>query len=112
MVDQSKKKEWYTISSKQGAAPVTRRDRIVVSTLRCGRSNPGSNPGHGIANTMSRHKGWFFGFVGPSNMHGFGIFDISEEYIGSQQNQSLLIIVDYRNKHNDSQLAAHEHQLR
>ena len=24
------------------------RDRIVVSTLRCGRSNPGSNPGHGI----------------------------------------------------------------
>ena len=22
------------------------RDRIVVSTLRCGRSNPGSNPGH------------------------------------------------------------------
>ncbi|KAL1254274.1 hypothetical protein QQF64_016503 [Cirrhinus molitorella] len=27
--------------------PVARRDRIVVSTLRCGRSNPGSNPGHG-----------------------------------------------------------------
>ena len=27
------------------------RDRIVVSTLRCGRSNPGSNPGHG-----SEHK--------------------------------------------------------
>ena len=24
------------------------RDRIVVSTLRCGRNNPGSNPGHGI----------------------------------------------------------------
>ena len=23
------------------------RDRIVVSTLRCGRNNPGSNPGHG-----------------------------------------------------------------
>ncbi len=22
------------------------RDRIVVSTLRCGRNNPGSNPGH------------------------------------------------------------------
>ena len=38
-------------------ALVARRDRIVVSTLRCGRSNPGSNPGHGIANTMSRHKG-------------------------------------------------------
>lgn len=26
---------------------VARRDRIVVSTLRCGRNNPGSNPGHG-----------------------------------------------------------------
>ena len=23
------------------------RDRIRVSTLRCGRNNPGSNPGHG-----------------------------------------------------------------
>ena len=23
------------------------RDRIAVSTLRCGRNNPGSNPGHG-----------------------------------------------------------------
>ena len=27
--------------------PYRRRDRIVVSTLRCGRNNPGSNPGHG-----------------------------------------------------------------
>ena len=26
----------------------TGRDRLVVRTLRCGRSNPGSNPGHGI----------------------------------------------------------------
>ncbi len=25
---------------------ITSRDRIVVSTLRCGRNNPGSNPGH------------------------------------------------------------------
>ena len=25
-----------------------RRDRIVVSTLRCGPNNTGSNPGHGI----------------------------------------------------------------
>ena len=23
------------------------RDHLVVRTLRCGRSNPGSNPGHG-----------------------------------------------------------------
>ena len=27
---------------------VARRDRLVVRTLRCGRSNPGSNPGPGI----------------------------------------------------------------
>ena len=27
---------------------VLSRDRLVVRTLRCGRSNPGSNPGHGI----------------------------------------------------------------
>lgn len=26
------------------------RDRLVVRTLRCGRSNPGSNPGHGMDN--------------------------------------------------------------
>ena len=26
---------------------VLSRDRLVVRTLRCGRSNPGSNPGHG-----------------------------------------------------------------
>ena len=25
------------------------RDRIVVSTSRCGRDNPGENPGHGRA---------------------------------------------------------------
>ena len=35
-------------------APVARRDRIVVSTLRCGRSNLGSNPSHGIVETMAR----------------------------------------------------------
>ena len=29
-------------------SPVNSRDRLVVRTLRCGRSNPGSNPGHGI----------------------------------------------------------------
>ena len=29
---------------------VLSRDRLVVRTLRCGRSNPGSNPGHGMDN--------------------------------------------------------------
>ena len=27
---------------------VFRCDRLVVRTLRCGRNNPGSNPGHGM----------------------------------------------------------------
>ena len=36
-------------------APVARRDRIVVSTLRCGRSNLGSNPSHGIASARRYH---------------------------------------------------------
>ena len=31
------------------------RDRIVVSTSRCGRDNPGSNPGHGRVNSSVRH---------------------------------------------------------
>ena len=31
------------------------RDRIVVSTSRCGRDNPGSNPGHGISCECRRH---------------------------------------------------------
>ena len=35
------------------------RDRIVVSTLRCGRSNPGSNPGHGM------DKNFFFSQLCP-----------------------------------------------
>ena len=26
---------------------IASRDRLVVRTLRCGRNNPGSNPGHG-----------------------------------------------------------------
>ena len=33
-----------------------RRDRIVVSTLRCGRNNPGSNPGHGNEVQFSSEK--------------------------------------------------------
>ena len=36
------------------------RDRIVVSTLRCGRNNPGSNPGHGtFFNFQSTRKNSF-----------------------------------------------------
>ena len=33
------------------------RDRIVVSTLRCGRSNPGSNPGHGSLKSCHGREG-------------------------------------------------------
>ena len=38
---------------KQRSAHSTSRDRIVVSTSRCGRENPGSNPGHGRAEIVS-----------------------------------------------------------
>ena len=31
---------------------MARRDRLVVRTLRCGRSNPGSNPGPGISSFL------------------------------------------------------------
>ena len=33
---------------------VLSRDRLVVRTLRCGRSNPGSNPGHGMDNFFKK----------------------------------------------------------
>ena len=32
----------------QISSPVASRDSLVVRTSRCGRDNPGSNPGHGI----------------------------------------------------------------
>ncbi len=34
-------------SNTNSGRVVSCRDRIVVSTLCCGHSNPGSNPGHG-----------------------------------------------------------------
>ena len=47
------------------------RDRLVVRTPRCGRGNPGSNPGHGKLHCIavcvwvaSREGGRHFFFVG------------------------------------------------
>ena len=45
------------MSSKEKKLPASAmwpvsRDRIVVSTSRCGRDNPGSNPGHGRADSL------------------------------------------------------------
>ena len=40
------------------------RDRIVVSTLRCGRNNPGSNPGHGMTVSCYGMRAYFF-FLRP-----------------------------------------------
>ena len=39
-----------SIVEKRKIFPTTSdsRDRLVVRTLRCGRNNPGSNPGHGM----------------------------------------------------------------
>ena len=39
------------------------RDRIVVSTSRCGRDNPGSNPGHGRGCEVSIMACWSAFFV-------------------------------------------------
>ena len=39
-------------SSFSYIASISSRDRLVVRTLRCGRSNPGSNPGHGMDKTF------------------------------------------------------------
>ena len=36
------------------------RDRLVVRTLRCGRSNPGSNPGHGSCKKLFRQGPYIF----------------------------------------------------
>ena len=47
------------------------RDRLVVRTLRCGRSNPGSNPGHGMPrkifffSTQSMDVYFLFGYAKP-----------------------------------------------
>ena len=38
------------------------RDRIVVSTLRCGRNNPGSNPGHGMNMSYHGNEDLFFSY--------------------------------------------------
>ena len=39
------------------------RDRIVVSTSRCGRDNPGSNPGHGRGCEVSIMACWSAFFI-------------------------------------------------
>ena len=49
MVRSSRIPIWIAALSAQGAGWCIGRDRIVVSTSRCGRDNPGSNPGHGRA---------------------------------------------------------------
>ena len=52
------------------------RDRIVVSTSRCGRDNPGSNPGHGsgsyfgVASFVLLRKIRFVPLTGKSRQKG------------------------------------------
>ena len=52
-------------------ASLVSRDRIVVSTSRCGRDNPGSNPGHGKALVAFMASGWhnFFHFIFCTFIH-------------------------------------------
>ncbi len=48
--------------------PAQRRDRIVVSTLRCGRNNPGSNPGHGnLKIQFFRGTTWYYFLISLSS---------------------------------------------
>ena len=60
-----------------------RRDRLVVRTLCCGRSNPGSNPGLGISHVVpyclvvripGSHPG------GPGSIPGMGSYNICQPY--------------------------------
>ena len=44
------------------------RDRLVVRTLRCGRNNPGSNPGHGSIGN-SRSGTFFFRFMNAFTLY-------------------------------------------
>ena len=44
--------EMHTLDKPPVRKPCLSRDRLVVRTLRCGRSNPGSNPGHGKTSSL------------------------------------------------------------
>ena len=46
--------------SNSSASSVARLDRLVVRTLRCGRSNPGSNPGPGMSLLFCFLSVWIF----------------------------------------------------
>ena len=56
------------------------RDRIVVSTSRCGRDNPGSNPGHGRGCEVSIRLGQL-------------IFYLLEVYATAYAVQQLLVFM-------------------
>jgi hypothetical protein len=45
--DEQNPRELVAFKSVVTYPALNSRDRIVVSTPRCGRGNPGSNPGHG-----------------------------------------------------------------
>ena len=48
------------LKNRRQSSGISGRDRIVVSTSRCGRDNPGSNPGHGMPALLSF---WFQLFI-------------------------------------------------
>ena len=63
----------------QEQALVTRRDRIVVSTLRCGRSNPGSNPGHGSGHILSTRHIYILDPILPRSILWWGYSSVVEQ---------------------------------
>ena len=67
-------RKWRTtvgLNHKFSVEALCRRDRIVVSTLRCGRNNPGSNPGHG---TLYVKLSSFFSFFSLFFFKSFHFF--------------------------------------
>ena len=45
------------------------RDRLVVRTLRCGRNNPGSNPGHGSGGSSTCGIFFFLFFINAVTLY-------------------------------------------
>ena len=62
------------------------RDRIVVSTSRCGRDNPGSNPGHGRGcevSIMACRSAFFLLYQSPCHVDTYTAFTKNPVLVGS-----------------------------
>ena len=84
--------KWHRLRTTVKAWVVVRRDRIVVSTLRCGRSNLGSNRSHGIRLHLA--SPCFFLFLNPVMVYiGF-----SETWPPILSKKEIIKVCDHRTK--------------